>query len=381
MKIGIYFASKHGQTRKIADFLVQEFGSVGHEVRRMDLSEGSRGADNIQEFDAVLVGAPVYQGSYPAAVRRFVEGQRRELNSARRSGFFSTCLSATPGTPDAYRESLGPVRKFLEQKAWTPQWIASFPGALYYREYNPLVRWLLRRISVRAGGPTDTSQDHEFTRWDEVARFARDFAENARESSFRGESVSLATRTLNSLMPEYEHRLVQKLSVYATPEQVVSAITCLEGADMPLAELLARIRNFGRKISEPPADFLEAAEAFGAIAINTGQPYEMVGGLIGQFWKRDFGIRRVRDQEEFQAFRDPECTKALTNFWFDEFRNGKTVIRTETRIHSLGPQAQRRFRAYWIVVGLGIRLYMLSVLRGIRRAAARCRWNHKAMAA
>jgi len=273
------------------------------------------------------------------------------------------------------------VRKFLEESAWTPQWIASFPGALYYREYNPLVRWLLRRISVRAGGPTDTSQDHEFTRWDEVARFARDFAENARESSFRGESVSLATRTLNSLMPEYEHRLVQKLSVHATPEQVVSAITCLEGADMPLAELLARIRNFGRKISEPPADFLEAAEAFGAIAINTGQPYEMVGGLIGQFWKRDFGIRRVRDQEEFQAFRDPECTKALTNFWFDEFRNGKTVIRTETRIHSLGPQAQRRFRAYWIVVGLGIRLYMLSVLRGIRRAAARCRWNHKAMAA
>jgi menaquinone-dependent protoporphyrinogen IX oxidase len=65
MRIGIYFASKHGQTRKIADFLAQEFRSLGHEVRSMDLSKGSGGPDNILEFDAVLVGAPVYQRSYP----------------------------------------------------------------------------------------------------------------------------------------------------------------------------------------------------------------------------------------------------------------------------------------------------------------------------
>jgi menaquinone-dependent protoporphyrinogen IX oxidase len=70
-------------------------------------------------------------------VHEFVAKNRRELMAAPATGFFSTCLTATPGTREAYLESLGPVRRFLDDVSWTLDWIASFPGALNYRECNP----------------------------------------------------------------------------------------------------------------------------------------------------------------------------------------------------------------------------------------------------
>jgi menaquinone-dependent protoporphyrinogen oxidase len=116
---------------------------------------------------------------------------RRELRNARRTGLFSTCLSAAPGAPASWQQSLGPVRKFLDDLAWSPQWVAIFAGALNYQEYNPLVRWVLKKISMNNGGPGDTSRDYEFTRWDDVGRFAKDFANDERESPYRESSVLL----------------------------------------------------------------------------------------------------------------------------------------------------------------------------------------------
>ena len=49
-------------------------------------------------------------------------------------------------------------------------------GRLAYREYNFLVRFLIKRIAKKEGGPTDTSRDHELTDWDEVDRLGREMA-------------------------------------------------------------------------------------------------------------------------------------------------------------------------------------------------------------
>jgi hypothetical protein len=90
---------------------------------------------------------------------------------------------------------------------------------------------------------------------------------------------------------------------------------------------------------------------------------------------------RIRNTDDFREFGTAGYTKVLTNFWFDEFRGGKTVVRTETRIHSLGTSAQRKFGWYWLVVSLGVRLYMRSVLSGIRRSVERKRWQGHVVAA
>jgi len=369
--IGIYFSSKHGQTEKIAHFLGECFTSRGWDVYVTDLKRGAAGMPEVRNFSAVLIGAPMYMHRYPKAVRKFIAENRAELMALPSTGFFSTCLTATPGTHEAYLESLGPVRRFLDEVSWTPDWIASFPGALNYREYNPLMRRIMRNISRKEGGPTDTSRDFELTRWEEVSRFAQDFDEGADGSPYRAEPVSLATRSLNELMPEFEQRIVQEISIHATPDEVKAAIESLELADMPLADILGWIRNLGSAHDERPVNFQQAACAFGALPIRTREPHEIAGALVGQFWKRDHAIQMMRNVEEFKAFAAPAYTKVATNFWFGDYRDGKTTVRTETRIHSLGMKSRRRFHGYWSLVSGGVYLYMGSVLRGIARSAFR----------
>jgi menaquinone-dependent protoporphyrinogen oxidase len=379
--IGIYFASKHGQTTKVAHFLCDWFTQQGSDVHIVDLSQGTEGLAEVRNFDAVLVGAPLYRSRYPRAVRNFVRDNRGELMGLSSTGFFSVCLAETPGTREAHLESLVPVREFLDDVSWTPEWIAAFPGALNYREYNPLLRRIMKGISQKGGGPVDTTKDFELTRWDDVERFARDFYEGVAQSPFDGELLPLATRALNRFAPEFERRIVQKIAVEATPDEVRDALEFLELADMPLAQFLARIRNLGQGSSPKPPTLRQAAAEFGALELATNEPHELLGALTGRFWTRDYGIRRMHSVDEFQAFENPAYTKALTNFWFGDFRDGKTLVRTETRIHSLGPESRESFQLYWDVVGWGIRLYMGSVLRGIRRSVARRRWQHRAVAA
>ena len=379
--IGIYFASKHGQTEKIARYLGECFTDRGWDVYVSDLNRTADGTPQVSNFTAVLIGAPLYRQNYPKAVRDFIAGNRMELIGMPATGFFSTCLAATPGTRDAYLESLEPARKFLDDVSWTPDWIASFPGALNYLDYDPMTRWLMKRVSRSGGGPTDTTRNHELTRWEEVSRFARDFDEASPGSPYRAETMSFATRTLNMLMPVFEQRLVQEITVEASRDEIRSAIESVELSDMPLAGILAWIRNFGRASEQHPVTFQQAAAAFGVVPIATKQRNEIAGGLIGQFWKRDYGIERIRNEGEFEFFLDPGYTKAITSFWFDELRDGKTVVRTETRIHSLGHTSRRRFHAYWSIAGVGIRLYMASTLRGIARCASRQRRERRAVAA
>jgi len=378
--IGIYYASKHGQTEKIANFLGDCFRSRDWEVYVTDLDKGA-GTPEISTFSVVLIGGPVYRERYPRPLARFVMKNRLQLRALPSTGFFSTCLTATPATRESYLASLRPVRKFLHHVSWAPDWIASFPGALNYREYNPLLRWIMEGIARKEGGPTDTSKDYELTRWQDVARFAQDFDHNAFESPYRAESISLATRTLDELMPQFEQRTVQEVTVAASPNEVGAAIESMELADMPLAEILAWIRNFGRTSGEHPITFQQAAAAFGVLAIPTKQPHEIVGALVGQFWKRDYGIQVVRNLEDFQAFHDPAYTKVATNFWFDDCRHGKTVVRTETRIHSLGSKSRRRFHGYWSIVSPGVRLFMGSTLRGVARRVFRRRREGRLLAA
>jgi menaquinone-dependent protoporphyrinogen oxidase len=48
-------------------------------------------------------------------------------------------------------------------------------GALLYTHYNFFIRWMMKRIVATAGGDTDTSRDYEYTDWNDVRAFARDF--------------------------------------------------------------------------------------------------------------------------------------------------------------------------------------------------------------
>jgi menaquinone-dependent protoporphyrinogen oxidase len=54
--------------------------------------------------------------------------------------------------------------------------IVCFAGRLAYTKYGFLKRFLMKRIARKEGASTDTSRDHEFTKWSDVEQFAADMA-------------------------------------------------------------------------------------------------------------------------------------------------------------------------------------------------------------
>ena len=78
------------------------------------------------------------------------------------------------------RRAAGDVQKmiddFIRESGWTPARTMPVAGALTYSKYNVLVRFIMKRISRKQGGPTDTSRDYEFTNWEAVDRFAASVA-------------------------------------------------------------------------------------------------------------------------------------------------------------------------------------------------------------
>ena len=78
--------------------------------------------------------------------------------------------------PDAERVAREYRERFLAATGWHPTIARSFAGGLAYTRYRPWIRWVMKRISRRTGLPTDTSRDYEFTDWQAVAQFARQFA-------------------------------------------------------------------------------------------------------------------------------------------------------------------------------------------------------------
>lgn len=69
-----------------------------------------------------------------------------------------------------------------EGQTGNPTRVELIAGALKYTQYNPLVRFIMRRIAATAGGDLDTSRDYEYTDWAAVDRFVIEFVHRSDES-------------------------------------------------------------------------------------------------------------------------------------------------------------------------------------------------------
>jgi menaquinone-dependent protoporphyrinogen oxidase len=169
----IVYGTTEGQTAKVAQHIGDVGRRLGHDVDVLHAPEVTEDAV-ANRYDAVIVGASVHEGRYQRAVRNFVE-RNKELLASRPSAFFSVSLAAASRNP-AERAHVERIAADFETRTnWRPSHTVSFAGALRYTQYSWLKRMLMKQISGKEGGDTDTSRDFEYTDWDEVTRFAEGF--------------------------------------------------------------------------------------------------------------------------------------------------------------------------------------------------------------
>ncbi len=167
-QVAIIVSSQYGQSAKIARFIRDRFLVQGHHVSLFNFAADE--APDLTGCDTVIIGGPVYIGKFSKQLTVWTKENVALLNDLT-CGFFSVSLNAADKRPQARKADGDLIRLFLNESSLKPMFVACFPGALRYREYGLVKRWILRRISAANGGPTDTSRDHELTDWIQVANF------------------------------------------------------------------------------------------------------------------------------------------------------------------------------------------------------------------
>lgn len=173
-QIAIVYGTRYGQTTKIAERMTDVLAAEGHTVPI--LRADSLPADfSLSPYDGVIIGRSVIAGRHQRYLERFVRQRRDALNRVP-SAFFSVGASAAGSSDRDQSNARRVLVAFLTKTGWHPRLTAPIGGAMAFTKYGAFTRMLLEAISRRSGGPTDTSRDHELTNWDQVTRFADEFA-------------------------------------------------------------------------------------------------------------------------------------------------------------------------------------------------------------
>jgi menaquinone-dependent protoporphyrinogen oxidase len=182
----IVYGTHYGQSALIAQHIAQVLQSRGATmlVNGMEIPQSISPRD----FDGVIVGGSIQFNKHPRFLKQFVRKHRDALN-AMPSGFFSVSGAGAGRTDEQCAKANGYIADFLSETGWHPTRIASFGGAVAYRMYNPILRWVMKRIAAQNGEPTDTSRDHSLTDWTQVERFAMAFLSTVPKGSSEPLSV------------------------------------------------------------------------------------------------------------------------------------------------------------------------------------------------
>ena len=167
----VLYGTTEGHTRKVSRRLATMFGVYG-----IDVDVVHAGAVDVdpQCYHAIVVCASVHGGRYQRNVIKWVRAHAPAL-STKRTAFVSVCLGVLQKDPKVDRDLDGIAERFFAATNWQPARVKKIAGALMYRKYGFFKRWIMKRISAKAGGDIDTTRDYEYTDWNDLQAFVDDF--------------------------------------------------------------------------------------------------------------------------------------------------------------------------------------------------------------
>lgn len=177
---------------------------------------------------------------------------------------------------------------------------------------------------------------------------------------------------IDKYLPEYGFSEVHGCDVNAPPEVVLQeAMNYRPEADaffrgmIALREVpmraLARLRGRTNTVA-PPFGLHE----FMLLEHKPGEA--LIYGLVGQFWKTDFGLSKIESGEDYLAFKTPGFAKLALAFSVTR-QGDKTRLVTETRVFCPDRTAHLRFTPYWYLIRPVSGIIRGRILKSIRKAS------------
>jgi menaquinone-dependent protoporphyrinogen oxidase len=183
MRAIVFYATREGHTRRIVEHIAIDLRAHDVDVDLQDVKTRDLSID-WSLYDWACVAASVHAGHHEPEMIAFVRAHRHKL--ARLSAAFLSVTLSQAGAQDplasderraqSARDVQRMIDVFVEETGWQPAHVLPVAGALTYSRYNFIIRFVMKRIARKAGAPTDTSRDYEFTDWPLLDRFVRDLA-------------------------------------------------------------------------------------------------------------------------------------------------------------------------------------------------------------
>jgi menaquinone-dependent protoporphyrinogen oxidase len=192
-RILLVYGTTDGQTERIASRMagvMKRHGCLVATFKGDSLSSAYAPAD----FDGIMVGASLRYGKHQSYIASFVRDHVGTLN-ARPSAFFSVSCAAASPKAEGVESARDSIATFLRTTGWQPRATTAIAGALMYRQYNPILRLVMKRIARKAGLDTDTSRNHEYTDWEQVDEFADSFVAELNVNAPAGPVQPVASTT------------------------------------------------------------------------------------------------------------------------------------------------------------------------------------------
>lgn len=148
----LLYMTREGQTQKIIEHievhLQDEFT-----ITKINLDDAE--PENIDLFDAIIVGCSIRYGYYPTKMKQYLNAHAPILEK-KQNAFFGVNLVARKPNKNTSETNLY-TKKFLQQLSWKPSLTAVFAGALYYPKYNWFDRNMIRLIMWLGKGETKSA--------------------------------------------------------------------------------------------------------------------------------------------------------------------------------------------------------------------------------
>lgn len=160
-RVLIAYASRLGSTREIAQAIAQVLTQRGASVDVRAVDE----VEQIEGYQAVMVGSPIREQQWLPEARRFVETHREALRQVPLVYFAVSGLMSQP-TPEHFHEVyeyLAEVRDMVE-----PLEVGIFAGLLDYDRLDPAQMTKVLSKGLPEG---------DFRRWQDIRAWAEDVAD------------------------------------------------------------------------------------------------------------------------------------------------------------------------------------------------------------
>ena len=96
----------------------------------------------------------------------------------------------------------------------------------------------------------------------------------------------------------------------------------------------------------------------------------LVYGLVGRFWRPDFGLETIDSPEAFRRFDRPGVAKLVLRFDVHHESDGTTTLRTETSIHCPDGLTRALLTPYWYAIRPASGWLRHRILAAIARRAS-----------